>query len=119
MGRKKMAPNDQGEIIENLKKKEFNAVWEKVRLVGFKEVPEINTRFIIFNKAAQNFDPNINNNFIMFYKNYLGYFLKNNANLGYYKLTGNSAIIGHMQSIACSPEEEVPVLVKELLSFEG
>lgn len=64
-------PNDQVEIIELLKQKNYTAVWEKIKSVGYKDVADIHERFLIFYKAALKFNPYRNNNFILFYKNYL------------------------------------------------
>lgn len=66
--------NDQGDIIEALREKNYIYAWEKVKYVGFKDVPDINERHLVFYIAAQRFNTEINNNFIIFYKQYLRYF---------------------------------------------
>ena len=70
---RKKSTNDQGEIIKLLKKKKYNEVWEKLKYVGYGDEPNANRRYLMFKKACNDFNPDKNNNFILFYKNYIKY----------------------------------------------
>lgn len=119
MARLKKAPNDQTELIMDLREKNIDKVWEKVKYIGFKDIPDITLRYLIFKKAAASFDPYKNNNFIMFFKAYIKYAKMNNEEREHYKFTSNSAIISHIKNNACSPQENLPILIEELLEFIG
>lgn len=65
--------NDQGHIIKALKENNYIYVWEQVKYIGYKIVPDPSTRMAIFYKVVDIFNPEINNNFIHFYKKHLKY----------------------------------------------
>lgn len=117
MPRPKSTPNDQGEIIEAMKRGDRNFVWNKVKYVGYNNIPEIDERFMIFNKAFGSFNPYENNNFIMFYKTYLRYEQNNRADNTYY-VTNNRSIINTLKNDFVSPSEENQKLIEDLKSFE-
>lgn len=104
--------NDQGEIIKLLKEKNFIKVWENLKYVGYTTENNMNKRFIIFNKACDDFDPFINNNFILFYKNYLKFFKidKNST----FIITENFSFIRQLKNEHVSPTGELPQFVKDL-----
>lgn len=110
--------NDQGEIIELLKNKKFNAVWEKVKFVGYAQIVDINTRFLLFKKACDSFRPEENNNFIHYYKNSLHYYNKSLMSRDTNMLSNNNVIVSHLLRHKCSPEEYLEPLVRELEQFE-
>lgn len=119
MARPKGAPNDQGEIIENLKNKNFNKVWESVKYIGYKDMPDVTMRFLIFKKAVNSFDPFRNNNFIMFFKSHIRYSRMKEKERDHFKYTNNSTIISHIKTNVCSPQENLPILMEELLQIIG
>ena len=63
--------NDQGHIIEACKNGDTSYVWSQIKYIGVQEEPNPETRYLIFRRAFHDFNPNINNNFIYFYKRYL------------------------------------------------
>jgi len=114
MARPKMQiTNDQGEIIKAIKKGNRAYVWDKVKFIGFNDVNDVDTRYLIFNKAFGSFDPYKNNNFILFYKTYLKY-ERNNREDDSYFVTNNRTVINTLKSNFISPSEENQELIKEL-----
>lgn len=63
--------NDQGHIIEAIIEGNYNYVWEQVKYIGYQDESSPEIRYLIFQRAFHDFNPNINNNFIHFYKRYL------------------------------------------------
>ena len=110
--------NDQGEIIQLLKDKNFIEVWERVKFVGYADVTDINIRYLLFKKACANFKPDENNNFIHYYKNMLYYHNKAVVSRETNLLSTNNAIVSHLLRHKCSPEEYLEPLVRELEQFE-
>lgn len=98
---KSKVTNDQGDIIQALKDKNFRFVWEHVKYVGFKDVPDINERYLICYNAANQFDPEKNNNFILFYKNYLKYFRYDQNET--FRVTSSRVNIKRLKAQAISP----------------
>lgn len=109
--------NDQVELIEDIKDGKIAKVWEKVKHVGIKDIPDPMVRFLIFNKVVLSFNPDRNNNFIHFYKQYMNFHKTDEANMKQYKLTNNRNVINLLKTQACSPSDNVPELVRELMSF--
>lgn len=112
MARKKKVENDQAEIILLLKKKKYNHVWELVKFIGYKEEPEVNRRYLIFKKACEDFNPDKNNNFILFFKNYIKY-LDFNKDKTFYTTT-NYTFIKQLKNENISPTEDVHPMVEQL-----
>lgn len=112
MARKKKEANDQGEIIKALKNKEYNKVWEKLKYVGYGDEQNINRRFLIFKKACNDFNPDINNNFILFYKNYIKYLDFNKDNT--FVATTNYNFIRDLKNEHISPTNTEHPMVKQL-----
>ena len=112
MARTKKQTNDQGEIIKLLKEKKFNAVWEKLKYVGYGDEQNINRRFLIFKKACNDFNPDKNNNFILFYKNYIKYldFDKDST----FVATTNYNFIQELKNENISPTNNEHPMVKQL-----
>jgi len=113
----KQIKNDQGELIQLIKEGKTGQVWAKVKAVGAREIPDPVVRFLVFNKAFVSFDPYRNNNFIHFYKNFIKFHVTNEANAKQFKLTNNRAVINALKMQACSPSDDVPPLIQELMSF--
>ena len=109
---KKKQPNDQGEIIKLLKKKEWNKVWEKLKYVGYSNEPSANRRYLVFKKACADFDPKKNNNFILFYKKYISY-LDFDRDLTFVGTT-NWNFIRDLKNENISPTDDVNPMVKQL-----
>lgn len=117
MARTKRNPgevNDQGEIIELLKQRKFYAVWERVKLIGYQEISDMDERIMVCRKAYDKFDPYKNNNFIMFYKQYLKYHSSATIDESYYKLTQNQNIIGALKTNAVSPTNNQSNIVRDI-----
>ena len=47
----KRGTNDQQHIIDAIDRKDYGYVWEQVKFVGYKKLPDINDRYTVFNKA--------------------------------------------------------------------
>ena len=112
----KKGTNDQGHIIEALKQKNYYYVWEQVKYVGYEDEPNMNRRFIIFSRAAKDFDTEKNNNFIYFYKKYLKYlsFSKNDT----FFTTDNYRVIQRLKNEHISPSDKQVGLAKYLKDWE-
>lgn len=108
----KQTPNDQGEIIELLKQQEWNKVWEKLKYVGIDDENSMNRRYIIFKKACNDFDPDKNNNFILFFKKYLNYlnFDKDST----FVTTTNYKFIKELKNENISPTDNPHKMVAQL-----
>lgn len=110
-------PNDQEEIIELIKEKKYNKVWGKVKYIGLNQIADITKRRLIFSRAVRNFNPYENNNFILFFKNYLR---RSNDGLGNdsFKITTNNKIIKDLKNEAISPTEGgVKTFIENLKTF--
>lgn len=107
------ATNDQGHIIDALKDKKYNYVWEQVKFIGYRQVPDIEERYIFFFKAVDDFNPYENNNFIHFYKKYLSLLKFDKAST--FVVTENRSMIKKLQTNAISPSDEMLGNVFEVL----
>lgn len=114
---KKNIQNDQGHIIEAIKVGDRKYTWEQVKFVGTMSIESIDERFMIFNKAFENFDPYRNNNFILFYKRYLSYNKMNNNDREFSRLTSNRSVINTLKSQASTPTEDNQKLIEDLKLF--
>ena len=65
--------NDQGHIIQAIRAKQYDLVWEKIKWIGYATIKDINDRYLIFYEVVRKFDPAKNNNFIHWYKSRLSY----------------------------------------------
>ena len=65
--------NDQGHIIEDLKAKRYDTVWEKIKWVGYNIIANQEERYLIFYQVVRAFDPERNNNFIHWFRSRLSY----------------------------------------------
>ena len=117
MARKAGVTNDQGELIEFIKKGDRPRAWESIKFVGFNDVQDIEVRFLVFSKVFDSFDPFRNNNFILYYKNQLRYHKMNIYDKSQYKLTSNRTVINILKAYSCSPTEELPEIVEQLQEF--
>lgn len=101
MGKK--TPNDQGYLIDALRKGDYKFVWEKVKYIGYQTVPNINTRCMIFYDIVEDFDYDANNNFIHFYKTRLKYHSADE--LSTYYVSRNRSIINKLKQEHISPTD--------------
>ena len=76
----KRGTNDQQHIMDALDIGDYEYVWEKVKYIGYKKIPSINERYLIFNDIVGDFDTEKNNNFIQYYSSYIGYSANNSRN---------------------------------------
>lgn len=106
--------NDQGHIIEAIKKGNRHYVWEAVKFVGTMYLSSIDERFLVFNKAFDNFDPHRNNNFILFYRKYLNYQRMSNNDREFSGLTNNRNVINTLMRELSTPTDDEPPLIKDL-----
>ena len=95
--------NDQEELIELIKQHDYNQAWQHVKAVGYKTVPDVQERFLIYNTAVRKFDPTMNNNFILFYKNALNRSRFNKYST--YYVTSDKDMINRIKRQATSPEK--------------
>lgn len=112
-----MIQNDQGELIEQLKNEEYSKAWHKVRFVGVQDEPDIMARFLVFEKAADSFDPEKNNNFIGYYKNFLKFHSIERRDSEQVKVTSNRSVINLMRQQATSPQDDIPDIVNDLMKI--
>ena len=102
----KQGTNDQAHIIEALQRGDYKYVWECVKYIGYKKVPNINTRYMIFYDIVEEFDYEKNNNFICFYKTRLNYYSADELSTFY--VSRNRNIINN-----CCYEKETFVETKQ------
>ena len=95
--------NDQQHIIDALSVADYMYVWEKVKFVGYKKVPDMNDRNLIFWDVVTKFDYTINNNFIHYYSKHLGYY--SNSKNDTFIIPTSRGVIGHLKSEYISPTE--------------
>lgn len=115
-------PNDQGELIQALKDKQYYKAWSIVKHIGYKTQSNEMVRYVIFMNAASKFDPWINNNFIQYYKKYLSTDTSSMNRKAQAKYTNNVSINNDMISEAIIPrdpdlEEKIPVIFTDLRHF--
>lgn len=114
----KKIKNDQGELIERIKRGEFFKAWEMVKYIGFKFEGDINMRYLIFNKAFQKFDPYENNNFIYYFMNQIKFDAMERADRKLCVISSNRKIVNRIKMEHCSPsDEDKPEIIKDVLSF--
>ncbi len=98
----KRGTNDQQHIIDALNKGDYNYVWEKVKYIGYKKMPDINDRYIIFCKKVKDFDTEKNNNFIQWYSQYIGY---NSSNVKNSRITQSRGVLDKCKNEYISPTD--------------
>ncbi len=99
----KQSTNDQEHIINALQKGDYKYVWEQVKYIGYKQVPDINVRYMIFYDIVEDFDYENNNNFIYFYKARLNYY--NADELSTFYVSRNRNIINKLKQEYISPTD--------------
>ena len=104
--------NDQGHIIEALTRKDYNYVWQQVKYVGYEDEPNINRRYLVFSRTVHDFDPERNNNFIHFYKQYLKYISFSRDDTFF--INDNYRIIQKLKNEHISPSYKQTPLINEL-----
>ena len=62
--------NNQFDILQAIRRKDYLYVWERTKYLGYQDVSDIEERYLLFRKAISIFNPDQNNNFISFYKSY-------------------------------------------------
>lgn len=103
--------NDQEHIINAIKNKDFGYVWNKLKWIGYDDEKDINMRYIIFLRAIKDFNYKKNNNFILFYKNYIKYLrFKNNT----FVFTDNPLVIRKLKNENASPTDTTKGITKVL-----
>ena len=100
---------EQKDIIEALKNNNYNYVWERVKFIGYKVEKDIIQRRLIFSHAVKDFDVGKNDNFILFYKNYINYSIYNGNNV-----VSSFRMANKVNNDNISPEENSNKLVKDL-----
>lgn len=98
---KEKITNDQQHIIEALAAKNYNYVWEKVKVIGFRLIPDINERYMIFWDVVNTFDYKVNNNFIHFYLSHMTYYKASKHDTFY--VTTNRSVIHALRNENISP----------------
>lgn len=99
----KKVTNDQGHIIEAIRKKNYIYAWENVKYVGYDVIRDMNERMMLFFEIVQDFDCEKNNNFIKFYLTRLNYCkLDKNET---FVFTKNRKIIKELKAEDISPSE--------------
>lgn len=76
MGRRSI--KGQEEIQKALDDKDPFALWKLVMFVGYKKIPSINERKLIFLRTYKDFDESVNDNFIAYYSKCIHYTMLNN-----------------------------------------
>lgn len=98
----KKGTNDQQHIMDALDKGNYDYVWEHVKFVGFKEIPDIYERYSVFCDIVKSFDTEKNNNFIQYYKSYLKYAASNVMNSRIIKSNG---VLNQVKTETISPTD--------------
>ena len=98
----KRGTNDQQHIMNALDAGDYSYVWEKVKFIGFKKMPRINERYMIFFDIVQKFDTEKNNNFIQFYSSYIGYASTNYRNS---RITQTRGVLDRCKNEYVSPTD--------------
>ena len=113
----KVITNDQGHIIEAIKKKNYAYVWEQVKFIGIKDEENVNFRYFVFSEAVRKFDPYINNNFIKFYKDALVF---KNFSVTREGILANERTknVRKMREQKNSPNDDAPKLIENLDNWE-
>ena len=106
--------NDQGEIIEFIKEGKFYSAWERVKYVGYNIVPDMEDRLSVCRRAFKKFDPYKNNNFIMFYKQYLKFFKTSSIDEEHYNITSNQTVINALKTDYISPSNEHKSVITDI-----
>ncbi len=114
MTKTKQTPNDQGELIELIKQNKFYKVWDIVKFVGYKDIPDVSERMRICRKAMHKFDPEMNNNFIMFYKRYLHFDKTSLGDSKYHSLTQNQTVLNGLKTGLISPSSDVSHILRDV-----
>jgi hypothetical protein len=114
---RKKPTNDQQDIIEAIKNNDYAYVWERVKQIGYKDVPDVHERYMFFHKAFLDFDPLRNNNFIHFYKTYLNYlrFDRNST----FRVTEDRANIRRLKEQSISPTKDAKKIIKDLSNWNN
>ena len=109
----KQVNNDQGDIIEALDFGDYNYVWDRVKPIGYKIIPDMYERYSIFNDLVEKFKPAENNNFIKWYMSQLK-FIQADKNETFY-LPSSRSVIGKLKKEYISPTDcEGSHITKEL-----
>lgn len=114
----KKGTNDQGQIIQDIINGKFYKVWDAVRDIGFKEIPDINVRFQVCREAFNSFNPYENNNFIYFYKNRLSFRRQNDRNIKDSHFTSNQVSLSKLKTHSLSPSEDISNMVRDISRFQ-
>lgn len=59
----------QDELLKAIINKKPMQAWQYVRYIGYKNMPSVHNRKLIFYRAFKDFDPEINDNFVHYYAN--------------------------------------------------
>lgn len=97
----KKQPNDQVKIRRYLRQKNYQAVWEEVKQIGYQIIPDQNMRYMFFCEVVKDFRLKDNNNFIMFYRQRLQYYKTDELKTFY--ATRNRSIINKLKNEHISP----------------
>lgn len=108
----------QSHLLNLIREKQYLVLWEEVKYVGYQTITNIDERYLIFLSIVSKFDPDINNNFIHWYKQHLLYQNPNRNKT--YKLTDNPAVIRKLARHAISPsKEDGGTVVKKIIEWVG
>ena len=103
------------DLLDLIKSGDTFELWERVKFVGYKIEPDINSRYLIFLNILPTFDYNKNDNFLAFYKQRLNY-LKFEKNLNFLTTT-DPRIMKKLKNERISPTGKSSKLVKDLGKF--
>lgn len=110
--------NDQQHIIDALSVNDYAYVWEKVKYVGYKKVPDMNERYLIFYSVVDKFKYEENNNFIHYYLQRLTFYSAS-KNETYFVPTSRG-IIGRLKTEHISPTDcENSKIAKDLKNWSN
>lgn len=109
--------NDQQHIIDAISVGDYDYVWEAVKFVGYKKQKNIYERKAKFCQIVSEFDYKVNNNFIKFYMDRLGYFDPYTSYSSFY-LNRTRSVNDALARNCISPEpQDDSLLVKELINW--
>ena len=73
--------NNQFDILQAIRRKDYMYVWERTKYLGYQDVSDVEERYLLFRKAISIFNPDQNNNFISFYKRYSTFYITDNRHI--------------------------------------
>lgn len=102
----KLQGDDALKIAKAVEENDVVKLWHLVKYIGYSKVKDPDERKMVFLRAFQDFDPEVNNNFLYFYYTQLHFQGLNDFKVHTYKISGNKKSIKKLVSASAFPTEE-------------